>query len=174
VGANISALAVASGDSDQVWVGHDNGMVFRTANGTAAQPAWQRMDATGAKPLQAQRYCTCITIDPADPAVVYVAFGGYVNGNIWATRDAGATWTNLGAALPAAPVRAVAVHPRDPRLLYLGSEVGVFASDDAGATWSPTNEGPTACSVDDLFFLGETLVCATHGRGMFRIDLSGG
>jgi photosystem II stability/assembly factor-like uncharacterized protein len=171
-GSNISALAVAPGDSDVVWVGHVNGMVFRTANGTAAQPAWQRVDAAGARPLEARRYCTCITIDPADPDVVYVAFGGYVNGNLWATRDGGATWTNLGTALPAAPVRAVAVHPRRPRLLYLGTEVGVFASEDAGASWSPTNEGPANCSVDDLFFMGETLVCATHGRGMFRIDLS--
>jgi photosystem II stability/assembly factor-like uncharacterized protein len=172
-GSNISALAVAPGDSDVVWVGHANGMVFRSANGTAAQPAWQRVDGAGAKPLQAQRYCTCITIDPADPGVVYVAFGGYVNGNLWATRDGGATWTNLGTALPAAPVRAIAVHPRRARLVYIGTEVGVFASEDAGATWSPTNEGPTNCSVDDLFWMGETLVCATHGRGMFRIDLSG-
>jgi len=173
-GANISTLAVAQGNSDMVWVGHVNGMVFRTANGTAPQPAWQRADGTGAKPLQAQRYCTCITIDPADQDVVYVAFGGYVNANIWATRDGGATWTNLGAGLPAAPVRAVAVHPRQARFVYIGTEVGVFASEDAGASWSPTNEGPTNCSVDDLFWVGETLVCATHGRGMFRIDLSGG
>jgi photosystem II stability/assembly factor-like uncharacterized protein len=173
VGSNISALAVAPGDSDQVWVGHVNGMVFQTANGTASQPAWQRMDSTGTKPLTEQRYCTCITIDPANSAVVYVAFGGYVNANIWATRDSGSTWTNLGTALPAAPVRAIAVHPRRAQLVYIGTEVGVFASEDAGATWSPTNEGPTNCSVDDMFWLGETLVCATHGRGMFRIDLSG-
>jgi hypothetical protein len=45
-------------------------------------PAWQRVDGAGPRPLRAQRYCTCITIDPADPDVVYVAFGGYVNGNI--------------------------------------------------------------------------------------------
>ncbi len=121
---------------------------------------------------QAQRFCTCITIDPANHRIVYVGFGGYVNANIWTTRDAGATWSDLGSSLPAAPVRAIAVHPRRPRLLYIGTEVGLFASEDAGATWSPTNEGPTNCSVDDLFWMGETLVCATHGRGIFRIDLS--
>jgi hypothetical protein len=173
VGAHISALAIAKGDSDVVWVGHENGMVFRTANATAAHPAWQRMDRTGPQPLVAARFCTGITIDPTDPDVVYVTFGGYVKENLWATPDDGGTWTNLGADLPAAPVRAVAVHPRRPRLVYAGTEVGVFASEDAGATWSPTNEGPTNCSVDDLFWMGETLVCATHGRGMFTIDLSG-
>lgn len=173
VGAHISAIAVARGDSNVVWVGHENGRIYRTLTGTGAQPAWQRVDAVGPKPLSAQRFCTCITIDPADPRVVYVAFGGYVSANIWVTRDAGATWMNLGAGLPAAPVRAIAVHPRRPRLVYIGTEVGVFASEDAGATWSPTNEGPTNCSVEDLFWMAETLVCATHGRGMFRIDLAG-
>jgi ligand-binding sensor domain-containing protein len=171
-GAPISALAIAPGDSDRIWVGHRDGMVFFTNNGTAATPAWQRAGATGPSLLRPQRYCTCITIDPADTDTVYVAFGGYQTSNLWVTTDSGTTWTDLGAALPAAPIRAVALHPRDSRLVYVGCEVGVFASEDAGATWSPTNEGPTNCSVDDLFWMGETLVCVTHGRGMFKIDLS--
>ena len=69
-------------------------------------------------------------------------------------------------------MRALAVHPDQPAFLYLGSEVGVFASEDGGATWSPTNEGPTNTSVDDLFWLDKALVCVTHGRGMFKIDLT--
>jgi photosystem II stability/assembly factor-like uncharacterized protein len=171
-GAMISALAVTNGDSDRIWVGHRDGMVFRTTDGTAATPTWQRAGATGQSPLLPQRFCTCITIDPADADRVYVAFGGYQAGNLWVTTDTGVTWSDLGGTLPAAPIRAVAVHPRDGRLVYVGCEVGVFASEDAGATWSPTNEGPTNCSVDDLFWMSETLVCVTHGRGMFRIDLS--
>lgn len=171
-GEYISAITVAKGKPDIVWVGHQNGMVFRTANGTAAQPAWQRADSTGPHPLVARRFCTAITIDPANSQVVYVGFGGFTTENIWASRDGGATWKNLGAALPAAPVKAIAVHPRRTRFIYIGTEIGVFASEDSGATWSPTNEGPTNCAVDDLFWLGETLVCATHGRGMFQMDLS--
>lgn len=30
-----SAIAVAAGNSANVWVGHDNGNVYKTANGTA-------------------------------------------------------------------------------------------------------------------------------------------
>jgi hypothetical protein len=51
--------------------------------------------------------------------------------------------------------------------------VGVFASENAGAAWSPTNEGPANVSVEDLFWMGEKLICATHGRGMFMLDLGG-
>lgn len=172
-GPPISAIAVAKGHSTIVWVGHTDGQVFKTTDGVAASPIWQRVDHTGPKPLIPQRYCTGITIDPADPQTVYVTFGGYVAGSVWKTRDGGQTWTDISGPLPQAPVRALAVHPRRSEFVYLGTEVGVFASEDAGASWSPTNEGPTNCSVDDLFWMGETLVAATHGRGMFEIDLSG-
>jgi hypothetical protein len=172
-GATISAIAVTPADSDRIWVGHRNGMVFRTTNGTAAAPSWQRIGATGPAPLKPQRYCTAITVDPADPDTVYVAFGGYLSDNLWITRNGGADWAPPSSALPPAPVRAVAVHPRRSDHVYLGTEVGVFASEDAGGTWSPTNEGPANCSVDDLIWMGETLVAVTHGRGMFRIDLAG-
>jgi hypothetical protein len=166
--AAVSAVAVAGGDSDTVWVGHANGAVFRTVDGTADGPTWQ--PATSA--AVPRRYCTGITIHPADSRHVYVYFGGFARGNLWATRDGGATWADLSATLPTAPVRALAIHPRRHELVYAGTEVGLFASEDAGATWSPTNEGPTNCSVDDLFWMDESLVSVTHGRGMFRADLS--
>ena len=172
-GQRISAIAVAKGNSNIVWVGHADGQVFKTTNGLAASPIWQRVDQTGPSPLVAARYCTNITVDPRNLQIVYVTFGGYVSGNVWKTTDGGATWKDISASLPQAPMRALAVHPRKTAFIYLGTEVGLFASEDAGATWSPTNEGPTNCSVDDLFWMGEALVSATHGRGMFKIDLSG-
>ena len=171
-GPPISAIAIATGNSNIIWVGHTGGQVFKTANGLAASPIWQRVDHTGPSPLTPQRYCTGITIDPVNPDVVYVTFGGYVSSNVWKTIDGGQSWTDLGGTLPDAPARALAVHPRRTEFVYAGTEVGVFASEDAGATWSPTNEGPTNCSVDDLFWMHERLVAVTHGRGMFEIDLS--
>ncbi|MFF0427170.1 WD40/YVTN/BNR-like repeat-containing protein [Streptomyces sp. NPDC004520] len=171
-GSLISALAVAPADSDVVWVGHRNGMLFHTTDGTAVTPTWDRVGVIGPNPLRPQRYCTSITAHPTDVKTAYVAFGGFEPGNLWVTTDGGMRWTDLSPTLPAAPVRALAVHPRRHTFLYSGTEVGLFASEDAGTTWSPTNEGPTNCSVDDLFWMDETLVCVTHGRGMFRIDLS--
>jgi hypothetical protein len=172
-GSEISAIAVAVGNSDMVWVGHRNGSVFRTLNGTAATPTWDRVGAVGAAPLRPRRYCTRIMIDPVDANTVYVAFGGYEPDNLWVTRNGGLSWAGPTSPLPPAPVRAITVHPRRREFLYLGTEVGLFASEDSGTSWSPTNDGPTNCSVDDLLWMDETLVCVTHGRGMFRIDLSG-
>lgn len=170
-GARISAIAIARGNSDIVWVGYENGDVYKTANGTAASPLWEKVDDNAPAPLPG-RYCTRIVIDPANSSTVYVMFGGYTSGNIWKTTDGGSRWGNIGNALPEAPIRTLAVNPRNSNLLYLGTEVGLFASEDAGATWSPTNEGPTSCSVEELFWMGDKLVAATHGRGMFEIDLT--
>ena len=71
----ISALAVAVGDSDTVWVGHANGQVLRTADGTAGQPL-----AAGHVRGVPRRYCMGITIDPADSQHVYVYFGEFARG----------------------------------------------------------------------------------------------
>ena len=172
IGKNISTIAVAQGNPDIVWVGHENGAVYKTGNATAANPLWQRIDDIGQQPLTAVGYCGRIAIDPKNAQIVYVAFSVYGNANFWRTTDGGSHW-QVAASLPAAPMRAIAIHPRQTTFIYLGTEVGLFASEDAGAHWSPTNEGPTNCSVDDFFWLGETLVCVTHGRGMFKIDLSG-
>ncbi len=164
---------MAQADSDVAWVGHRDGMVFRTTNGTAAVPTWARMGAAGPTALKPQRYRTAITVHPTDPDTVYVAFGGYLTDDLWVTRNRGADWAPPATALPPAPVRAVAVHPRRSDHVYLSTDVGVLASEDAGVRWSPTNEGPANCSVDDLIWMGDTLIAITHGRGMVWIDLSG-
>jgi photosystem II stability/assembly factor-like uncharacterized protein len=91
---------------------------------------------------------------------------------LWVTKDGGHTWKALGKSLPAAPVRTLAIHPANANFLYAGTEVGVFASNDGGATWTPTNQGPANVSVEHLFWSGKVLYAATHGRGMYRIDLS--
>ncbi len=83
----------------------------------------------------------------------------------------GSTWENMGSSLPPAPVRTLAIHPKNSKWVYIGTEIGVLASENGGLTWSPTNEGPTNCSVEDLIWRDQTLVAATHGRGVWEIDL---
>jgi photosystem II stability/assembly factor-like uncharacterized protein len=172
VGSQITAIAIAPGNPNRIWVGHGNGDVYRTDNGTQASPSWQKVDDAGpAASRLPDRYVTRITPSPHNSSIVFATFSGFVKDNVWRSTDNGGTWSSVGASLPEAPIRSVTVHPARPKFVYLGTEVGVFASEDGGATWSPTNEGPTNCSVDELFWMGSTLVAATHGRGVFAIRL---
>jgi photosystem II stability/assembly factor-like uncharacterized protein len=170
-GKHISAIAVAHGDSKLIWVGHEDGQVYVTTNGTAEHPSWKRLGAPGPSPLPG-RYCHRIVIDPDDHNRVFVCTGGYAQGNLWRTLDGGKTWAQLGKALPEAPVRTLAIHPTRPKFVYAGTEVGIFASEDGGDTWSVMNEGPANCSVEELIWMGTKLTAATHGRGLFQIDLA--
>jgi len=164
----ISAIAVAPGNSSLIWVGYGDGSVYATANGTAASPTWTQENF--GTPNLPQRYCACITIDPNNEDRVYVTFGGFNQGNLWRTTDAGSTWSDVSGNLPQAPANSLVIDPHDSSYLYVGTEVGVFASDNGGATWSPSNDGPANVNVDQLIWVGDTLVAATHGRGCFSIQ----
>jgi PKD repeat protein len=48
--------------------------------------------------------------------------------------------------------------------------VGVFGSSNDGVSWSTGNDGPANAQVDELFWVGRSLVAATHGRGVFSIN----
>lgn len=165
---SITVIAVAPGNSDIVVVGYANGNIFRSTNATASSPTWQRIDTNG---INANRQCLGLTIDPDDNDIIFASFGGYQADNLWKTTDGGQSWTNISGDLPEAPIRDIALHPQRSSWVYLATDVGVFASEDGGASWSPTNEGPANVSCRDFFWMGSKLVCVTHGRGMFEIDL---
>jgi hypothetical protein len=173
IGQPISAIAVCPGNSEVIWVGHQNGAAFETSDGTKQQPAWRQFGGVG-QSLAIGRYCSSIFAD-ANGKDVFISYAAYADGapgsNVWASADGGSTWTDIGGSLPDAPVHKVTRHPAHPQFLYLGTEIGLFASDDGGMHWSPTNEGPTNCPVYDLLWMSNRLICTTHGRGMFAIDI---
>jgi hypothetical protein len=171
---NISAIAVAPGDSNIIWVGHNDGSVYYTTNGTNTTPTW--IQANTGLP---SRICSRITIEPLNSQgsrTVYVTFGGFfptsTDGNVWKTVLNGTsvgTWINIHHSLPHAPIYSLVISPSDPNFLYVGTEVGVFASSNGGTTWSPGNGGPANVPVEELFWMGRQLFAATYGRSIFKL-----
>lgn len=167
----ISALAVAPGNSDIIYAGDRSGRVYKTVNGTAVPAAsvvWTPVDDNSTVNPFPSRQIQRIAIDPRDNDIVYVALGGFNTNNIWRSANGGTNWEPIATGLPAAPVRDIKPHPTQATWLYAATEVGVFASENSGATWQVPHDGPANVSVDELFFLGTDLYAATHGRGMFR------
>lgn len=164
---HISAIAAANGNSDIIWVGYTNGNVYHTANGTSSSPVWTKVSGLPA------RYVMRILIDSDNNNKVYAAFGGYDSDNIYMTSDGGVTWNNIAGNIPHAPVSSIVRHPANADWLYAGTEVGVYASENGGTTWSTTNDGPANVPVDELFWYSNNqLVAATHGRGMFMLTFN--
>ncbi len=81
---------------------------------------------------------------PSEPATFYL---GAVNGGIWKTTDAGATWHSIWDDQPTGSIGAIAVSLSDPNIVYVGTGEGlqrpdlstgdgVYKSTDAGKTWT--------------------------------------
>ncbi|HEX4910720.1 MAG TPA: hypothetical protein VFV64_08160 [Permianibacter sp.] len=168
VGSPISAIAVAPGNSDIVWVGHNNGALYVSINATAPVPTWSQV-GDAALP---SRYLTRIAIDPSDNNIAYVAFGGFSSNNLYKTLDGGANWESISDGLPAAPIRTIAIKPDRSQWLFVGTEVGVFASENAGGDWGLSHDGPANVSVDELVWMdNDTLVAGSHGRGIYTANI---
>jgi photosystem II stability/assembly factor-like uncharacterized protein len=169
-----SAIDIAVTDSDVIWVGYDDGQVGYTPDGGSN---WYRVDENGVG--LPDRWITDIAINPYNASEVFVTFSEYQNDNVWFTDDGGDTWQPRSGdgdyGLPALPVNTIRFHRRSDHWVYIGTDLGVFASEDLGQSWSVTpnyasqgHEGPINVEVDELFWMGgDYLVAATHGRGMY-------
>jgi hypothetical protein len=67
-------------------------------------------------------------------------------------------------------VNAVREDPERKRLLFAGTEKGVYVSFDNGANWESLRLNLPATSVRDLTIKNDDLVVATHGRGFWVLD----
>jgi photosystem II stability/assembly factor-like uncharacterized protein len=117
-----------------------------------------------------------VAVDPFDPDVAYCTYSNYGVPHMRKTVNGGASWFSIDgpvfAGVPDIPVHWIAVRPCNPQQLFAATELGVFASDDGGATWQPANPGLAHVVVESLDFRDEnTLVAFTHGRGAYRTHL---
>lgn len=175
----VSAIAVAPGYSNIIWVAYNNWTVFKTTNGLDATPTWTQITPSpGPSPEPLNAFITRIVIDPNDPDIVYVAKGAVAN-NLIKTVNGGGTWTDITGPLPVngglpdnIPIRGIARHPNDPDRLYAGTEIGLFSTENGGATWQTELAGPANVSVSEVTFIrgSTTLLAATYGRGAWTAE----
>ena len=97
--------------------------------------------------------------------------------HVWRTTDGGSNWElRVGSGehmLPPVQVNSVRFNPYHSRWVYVGTDLGVYASEDKGLTWSRAplygeHEGPVNTETAEVFWQAEHLIAATHGRGMYR------
>ena len=165
----ITAIAIAPSDPEVVYAGTDDGRVWMSPDGRVS---W--LDVSEGLP---ERWVTRIGIDPNDPLVAYVTFSGLKwkdpQPHIFKTESAGLAWSDISSNLPDVPLNAVAVDPIDTNVLYVGSDLGVFASADGGDSWQPLADGMPLVAVYDLDIHADsrTLFASTHGRSIYKTEL---
>jgi photosystem II stability/assembly factor-like uncharacterized protein len=174
-GGLVSTIAIHAADSDRVLAGTHKGHIVssKTALSTTAATAWETT-----RPREG--WVTSVTFDPKNSATIYATYGNFGGAHVYRSLDAGGVWESIDGtgtgALPDIPAHCLVVDPDDSARLYLGTDLGVFASLDGGRQWlvEETGFGPAVTEWLALWRDAsgrKRLFAFTHGRGVWRVEL---
>ncbi len=153
----IADIAVAPDDPGTWYVAAGSGGVWKTVNsGTTWQAIFTGEDSYS---------IGCLTIDPHQPATIWVGTGENVSGRhvgygdgVYRSRDGGMTWENLGLK-ESEHIGRIVVHPEDPNVVYVaaqgplwsgGGERGLYMTTDGGANWEKVLGGGEYTGVNEV------------------------
>ena len=173
-------------DAKTVWVGTDDGNLQLTRD---AGKSWTNL-VQNVSGLPKASWVSWVEASRFDKGTAYAAFDRHTFGDfspwVFRTTDFGKTWTRI--VTPASPVAAPGqAQPTGVRgyahvikedtvrkdLLFLGTEMGLWISVDAGKNWAAFTGGNfPSVAVRDLQIHPRDgdLVVATHGRGIWIVD----
>lgn len=181
-GSYVVAIARAAQNPSTMWVGTRRGRLFVSANANAADPTavvFQRIDTAS----QPTRFISGVAIDPENPNHAFVSFSGYnaytptTPGHVFEVRyhpDSGtAAWTDLSFNLGDMPVTGIALDSVTGTL-YAATDFGVASLRSGGHRWRTAAPGLPFVAVYGIAVdsAARVLYSATHGRGIWRLDLS--
>lgn len=150
----------AGTDDGKIWITQDEGGHWRDVTPAQIGP-WSKVGIIEASAFDAKTAYAAVDRHRLDDVRPY----------IYRTHDGGRSWQLASAGIPVgAFVNAVREDPVRPRLLYAGTELGVYLSFDDGARWQPLQLDLPVTSVRDLAIRRGTLAIATHGRGFWVLD----
>ena len=127
--------------------------------------------------LAADAWVNTFEVSSHTAGTAYVAVNNYRNNDfnnyIYKTTNGGKTWKSIEGDLPDDRVaRVVREDPKNPDVLYLGTELGLFISFNGGENWVELKNNMPTLPFNDLVIhpRDNDLVLGTHGRGVWILD----
>lgn len=169
---NIVALSESPKKEGLLYVGTDDGLIQITEDGGKN---WRKVDTIAGVPDRT--YVSRLLASQHDAGTIYASFENHKNADfkpyLFKSVDAGKTWTPIKGDLPAnGPVLAIAEDHVDPNLLFVGTEFGLFFTNNGGEKWTRLRGGMPTIAVRDLAIQRQMndLVVGTFGRGFYILD----
>jgi photosystem II stability/assembly factor-like uncharacterized protein len=165
----VYTIAPSPVNTGEIWAGTDTGLIQLTRdNGKnwsnvtpAGLPDWSKISILDASHFDAGTVYAAVDRHRLDD------FGAY----IYRTHDFGKTWKKIADGIPSgAYVRCVREDPVRKGLLFAGTELGVYFSQDDGDHWQALQLNLPVSPVHDLVIKDNDLVVATHGRSFWILD----
>lgn len=133
---SINTLAIDPANSSTLYAGLSSLFGRGLQKSTDGGKTWFRADAGIAPNLPLS-----ILIDPKDPSTLYVAAALLIEGGqsagIFKSTDAGIRWFSSSRGISQPQVRALALAPAKPKILYALSGGSIFKSTNRGRKWKP-------------------------------------
>jgi photosystem II stability/assembly factor-like uncharacterized protein len=167
--ATIFSIAPSPKDGNLIWTGSDDGFVQITRDGGAN---WKNVTPKDLPPFAR---ISLVEASPLRPGTAYVAANRYQHDDfapyVYKTDDFGETWTKIvNGVAPRDFARAVREDTKRAKLLYLGTEHGIYISFDDGGNWQSLRQNLPDAPVHDIKVEDRDLVIATHGRAFYVMD----
>jgi photosystem II stability/assembly factor-like uncharacterized protein len=169
---NITTVSESPKRAGVIYVGTDDGQVQVTRDGGRT---WRNVTGRMSG-VPKMTYVSRVTASAHEEGLVYASFDGHRSDDfapyVCLSADYGETWRSLSATLPAGgPVYVVKEDPRNPTLVYLGTEFGLFVSWNRGANWTRWSTVPTVAVYDLVVHPRDNdLVLGTHGLSLLVVD----
>jgi PKD repeat protein len=169
---SIRNVGVAPSSANTVGVVANSGRAYITTNGGTS---WTQVGSTTTLPGNGLSLSS-ITFDPVNPNIVYVASVApdAASNHLWRSTDGGSTWaaidSNASGFPHGIPVNSLSIDPQSSATLYAATHLGVYTSDDSGATWTRYGAGMPLVNVTDLYVAddGSLIRAATFGRSVWE------
>ena len=153
-----------------IYAGTDDGRAHVTKDGGLT---WKEISKSLPK-----RWISRIVASAFDEATVYMSQNGKRDDDfaayLWKSTNYGKTWQDISGNIPCGPINVVREDPKNKNILYVGTDIGAYVSIDGGEIWNVlSNNFPSTFVHDIVIHPRENIaVAATHGRGMYALDVS--
>ncbi|MEM7218477.1 MAG: glycosyl hydrolase [Pseudomonadota bacterium] len=156
---------------DLLYAGTDDGIISVSSDGGENWSSVRRFRGVPDMSLVEDLIASSHSAD-----VAYAVFDNHKRGDfkpyVYKTSNQGKTWQPITGNLPSrGSAHTIAEDHVDPNLLFVGTEFGLYFSQDGGASWHELDGLPTIAVRDIEIQQRESdLVIATFGRGIYILD----
>ncbi|KKN31579.1 hypothetical protein LCGC14_0822560 [marine sediment metagenome] len=169
----ITAVAESPVKAGILWVGTDDGKVQVSKDGGKE---WTNLIGK-IKGVPKLTYVSRIVASHFVESRAYITFDGHRNSDfkayVYVTENLGKTWKSIANNLPqGGTVNVIREHPRNQKLLFVGTERGAYFSIDRGENWIKFEGNFPIVPVDDIAIhpRENDLIFGTHGRSIYVLD----
>ena len=154
-----------------IYTGSDDGLIHVTKDGGNS---WTNITGNLPKNLWVSR----VIASKFKKERVYAALNGYRSDDftsyVYMSDNYGQTWKNIGNNIPTSAVNVIKEDSKNEKLLYVGTDNGLYVTFNNGGSWHPFSNGIPNVAVHDLVIQEREndLVVGTHGRSIYKTNIS--